>query len=132
MSGRRDYEKRELVKGASETHTYRLVRLPAILLLAGALIACGSGSGDKTSSSAPSGAAGADGGSVNVLGIWGSSELDSFNAMVAGWNGKVNFTGSREITSLLTTRVEGNSPPDVALPAEIGLFQRFAKDGKLT
>jgi len=67
-----------------------------------------------------------------VLGIWGSSELDSFNAMVAGWNGKVNFTGSREITSLLTTGVEGNNPPDVALPAEIGLFQRFAKDGKLT
>ena len=44
----------------------------------------------------------------------------------------MNFTGSREITSLLTTRVEGGNPPDVALPAEIGLFQRFAKEGKLT
>ncbi|HEY7268753.1 MAG TPA: ABC transporter substrate-binding protein, partial [Dehalococcoidia bacterium] len=78
------------------------------------------------------GGAGADQGSVNVLGIWGGSELDSFNAMVAGWNGKVNFTGSREITSLLSTRVEGGNPPDVALPAEIGLFQRFAREGKLT
>jgi alpha-glucoside transport system substrate-binding protein len=100
-------------------------------LLAGALIACGGGSGDKTTGSSPSSAGGPDAGSVNVLGIWGSSELDSFNAMTAGWNGKVNFTGSREITSLLTTRVEGNNPPDIALPAEIGLFQRYAKEGKL-
>ena len=43
----------------------------------------------------------------------------------------MNFTGSREITSLLTTRVQGGNPPDVALPAEIGLFQKFAKEGKL-
>jgi alpha-glucoside transport system substrate-binding protein len=100
------------------------------LLLAGALIACG-GSDDKPSSSSQS-SSGADTGTVNVLGIWGSSELDSFNAMVAGWNGKVNFTGTREITSLLTTRVAGGNPPDVALPAEIGLFQKFAKEGKLT
>jgi alpha-glucoside transport system substrate-binding protein len=114
------------------THTYRFLRLLPVLLLAGALTACGGGSGDKTTGNSSSGSAGADTGSVNVLGIWGSSELDSFNAMVAGWNGKVNFTGSREITSLLTTRVEGNNPPDVALPAEIGLFQRFAKEGKLT
>jgi alpha-glucoside transport system substrate-binding protein len=95
------------------------------------MVACGGGSGDKTGGS-PSGAAGADAGTVNVLGIWGSSELDSFNAMVAGWKGKVNFTGSREITPLLTTRVEGGNPPDVALPAEIGLFQKFAREGKLT
>ena len=51
--------------------------------------------------------------------------------MVKPWGGKVDFTGTRDITSLLTTRVEGGSPPDVAIPAEVGLFQQFAKEGKL-
>ena len=34
--------------------------------------------------------------------------------------------------SVLTTRVEGGNPPDVAIPAEIGRFQQFAREGKLT
>ena len=42
------------------------------------------------------------------------------------------FIGDREITALLNTRVEGGNPPDVALPAEVGLFQKFARDGLLT
>lgn len=75
-------------------------------------------------------------GSVNVLGIWGAEELTSFEAMVAPWEddtgGSVDFTGTRNITADLTLRVEGGNPPDVAIPAEIGLFQEFARDGKLT
>jgi alpha-glucoside transport system substrate-binding protein len=75
-------------------------------------------------------------GAVDVLGIWGGDpELPSFRAMVAPWEqdtgGTVNFTGTRDITSVLTTRVEGGNPPDVAIPAEIGLFQQFAQEGEL-
>ena len=74
-------------------------------------------------------------GAVNVLGIWGDGEHDSFNAMVAPWQqqtgGSVNFTGSRNITSDLTLRVQGGNPPDIAIPAETGLFQQFATSGKL-
>jgi alpha-glucoside transport system substrate-binding protein len=44
----------------------------------------------------------------------------------------VNFTGTRDITSQLTLQVEGGNPPDVAIPAEIGLFQEFARNGRLT
>jgi alpha-glucoside transport system substrate-binding protein len=44
----------------------------------------------------------------------------------------MNFTGSRDITAILTARVEGGSPPDIALPAEIGLFQDFANADRLT
>jgi alpha-glucoside transport system substrate-binding protein len=55
--------------------------------------------------------------------------------MVAPWQedtgGSMNFTGTRDITAILTTRVEGGDPPDVAIPAEIGLFQRFASEGQL-
>jgi alpha-glucoside transport system substrate-binding protein len=62
-----------------------------------------------------------------MLGIWGAEELTSFEAMVAPWEeetgGDVQFTGTRNITADLTLRVEGGNPPDVAAPAEIGLFQ---------
>ena len=74
-------------------------------------------------------------GDVDVLGIWGAEELTKFEAMVAPWQaqtgGRMNFTGTRDITAVLTTRVEGGNPPDVAIPAEVGLFQQFARDGRL-
>ena len=74
-------------------------------------------------------------GEVDVLGIWGGDELESFEALVAPWvadtGGDVDFIGTRDITALLTIQVEGETPPDVALPAEVGLFQQFARDGEL-
>lgn len=73
-------------------------------------------------------------GDVDVLGIWGAEELESFDAMVADFEsqgGTVNFTGTRSITSELTVRVEGGSPPDIAIPAEIGLMQEFARNGDI-
>lgn len=73
-------------------------------------------------------------GAVSVMGIWGGEELTSFEAMTRPWEargGDVSFTGTRNITADLTLRVEGGSPPDVAIPAEVGLFQQFAREGKL-
>ncbi len=74
-------------------------------------------------------------GDVDVLGIWGGDELESFEAMLAPWEaetgGEVDFVGTRDITSLLTLNIEGGTPPDVATPAEVGLFQQFARDGEL-
>ena len=81
-------------------------------------------------------ACGGDGKSVNVLGIWGEEELTKFESLVKPWQDSsdfsMDFTGTRDITAILTTRVEGNDPPDVAIPAEIGLFKRYASEGKLT
>ncbi|MCH7523295.1 MAG: hypothetical protein IH920_05950, partial [Chloroflexi bacterium] len=74
-------------------------------------------------------------GEVDVLGIWGGDELESFEALFAPWvastGGEVDFVGTRDITTLLTLNVEGGTPPDIALPAEVGLFQRFAAAGEL-
>jgi alpha-glucoside transport system substrate-binding protein len=74
-------------------------------------------------------------GTVDVLGIWGDDEAVSFEAMVAPWKtttgGEMAFTGTRDITTVLTTRVEGGNPPDVAIPAEVGRFQQFAGEGEL-
>jgi alpha-glucoside transport system substrate-binding protein len=104
------------------------------------MAACGdddddNGDGGDTTPSADETSAdtgdGGEGGTVNVLGIWGDEELLSFEAMVDAWPGEVQFTGDRAITARLTQLVAGGSPPDVALPAEIGLFQRFASEGEL-
>jgi len=103
------------------------------------MAACGD-NGDRGGGTTPSASetsAGQRGGggagqSVRVLGIWQDEELASFEAMVAPWGGDMDFTGTRDITSILTTRVEGGNAPDVAIPAEIGLFQRFAREGMLT
>ena len=74
-------------------------------------------------------------GTVDVLGMWGFEELASFEAMVQPWmaetGGNMAFTGTQNISSVLADRVEAGNPPDVAIPAEIGLFQEFARDGLL-
>ena len=76
-----------------------------------------------------------DGASVDVLGIWGDEELTSWEAMVAPWEtdtgNSMAFTGQRGVGALITTRVEGGNPPDVAIPAEMGLFQELARSGDL-
>ncbi len=74
-------------------------------------------------------------GSVEVLGVWGSSELDSFNAMVAPWEqqtgGKMNFTGTRDLTAILTTRIQADNPPDIAILPNPGLMKQYATAGNL-
>ena len=117
-------------------HKNRLLIAIGLLMavLAVGAVACGDdddGDGDGVTDG-PS----LDGQSVDVLGIWGDEELTSFEALVAPWatatGGAMDFVGSREITADLNVRVEGGNPPDVALPAEVGLFQQFARDGLLT
>ncbi len=101
-----------------------LILLATVALAGLAFVACGGGEEE-----------GAGIGTVDVLGIWGDEELVSFEAMAAPWEtdtgGKMEFTGTRDITTVLTTRVEGGNPPDVAIPAEVGRFQQFAAEGKL-
>lgn len=74
-------------------------------------------------------------GDVDVLGIWGGDELESFQALLAPWEaetgGDVDFIGTRDLTAQLTLNVEGGTPPDIALTAEVGLFRQFARDGEL-
>lgn len=107
--------------------------LVAALLLV--LVACG---GDEEEEGTP--AAGetpaAAGGEVDVLGIWGAEEVESFEAMVAPWEedtgASMDFTGTRDIEPVLNARIEGGNPPDVALPAALGTFRALAQAGELT
>jgi alpha-glucoside transport system substrate-binding protein len=73
------------------------------------------------------------GGAVTVLGTWGGSEQDSFLAMVAPFEEAtgvdVQYEGTRDLNAVLTTRVQGGNPPDLAgLP---GQMAEFAQQDKL-
>jgi alpha-glucoside transport system substrate-binding protein len=75
-------------------------------------------------SMAPSESAGAGfqfeqlGGSVSVLATWTDSEQDSFMAMIQPWvdgtGVQVDYTGSRDLATLITTGIASGNLPDVA------------------
>ncbi len=75
------------------------------------------------------------GGTVTVLGVWGGSELESFLAMVKPFEDrtgvKVQFEGTRDLNAVLTARVQGGNPPDVAALPAPGQMAEFARTGKL-
>ncbi len=102
--------------------------------LAVAAVACGDDDGDEAEHIDETPVV--TGATADVLGIWGEEEIDDFDAMVQPWKDNtgndVDFTGTRDINAVLTTRVEGGDPPDVAIPAALGIFQDLAREGELT
>ena len=55
---------------------------------------------------------------VTVLGTWGGAERDAFMKMVEPFEAatgiKVEFTGTRDLPTILTTRVAAGNPPDIS------------------
>lgn len=74
-------------------------------------------------------------GTVSVLGTWGGSEQDSFMAMVKPFEDatgvQVSYEGTRDLNAVLTTRVQGGNPPDLAGLPGPGQMAEFARQGKL-
>ena len=77
----------------------------------------------------------ARGNRVSVLGVWGGSELESFLAMVRPFEQRtgvtVEFEGTRDINAVLTTRVKGGNPPDIAGVPGPGQMAELARAGAL-
>jgi alpha-glucoside transport system substrate-binding protein len=75
------------------------------------------------------------GASVGVLGVWGGSELDSFRAMVRPFEARtgitVRYEGTRDMNAVLTTRLQGGHPPDVAALSGPGQIAALARAGFL-
>jgi alpha-glucoside transport system substrate-binding protein len=69
------------------------------------------------------------------MGVWTGAEADAFAKMVAPFEAetgiKVEFTGTRDLPAILTTRVEAGNPPDVSVMPNPGQMLEFARDGKL-
>lgn len=123
----------------------RTLRLSA-LVMAAAMVAtaCSSGGGtdappassDPGTSTAPSSVEPGPAGSINVLSLWGGSEEEAFQAVLADFTAKtgvaVNYEADRQTYSAtLQARITGGNPPDIAIIPGIGFLRRFAKDGSL-
>ncbi|HEV2236333.1 MAG TPA: ABC transporter substrate-binding protein [Ktedonobacterales bacterium] len=96
------------------------------LSAAGALLsACGGSSSSSLASPK----------SLEVLNVWGGSELDSFKAVVAPFTAQngitVNPDSTRDLDATLTTRIRGNNPPDIAILPNPGKMQQLAQQKKL-
>ena len=72
---------------------------------------------------------------VSVLAVWGGDELDNFRAMIAPFEEQtgitVEYEGTRDLNAVLTTRLEGGNPPDLAGLPGPGQLQEFAQAGHL-
>ncbi len=86
-------------------------------------------------SAAPSEGGGQIGGTVTVIGTWGGSEQESFLAMVAPFEAEtgidVQYTGTRDINTVLSTGVASGILPDVAGLPGPGQMNEWAKAGAL-
>ncbi len=75
------------------------------------------------------------GGTVNVLATWGGAEQDSFMAMVQPFEDctgvQVQYEGTRDLNAVLTTRVQGGNPPELAGVPGPGQLNEFAASGAL-
>jgi alpha-glucoside transport system substrate-binding protein len=75
------------------------------------------------------------GGSVTVLAEWTGSEQDAFTAMITPFQNatgiRVDYTGTRDLPAVLTTRVQGGNPPDLSVMPTPGQMRVYASQGKL-
>jgi len=73
--------------------------------------------------------------SIDVLSVLSGVELDNFNAINTAFTQKsgikVNVESTRDLPTILNTRVRGNNPPDVSGVPNIGTLHTLASQGKL-
>jgi alpha-glucoside transport system substrate-binding protein len=93
------------------------------------LLASGCTSGASPSASAISGQ------TVTVIGTWSGDEQAAFLKMVQPWEqstgGKVSYTGTRDLNTVLTTGVASGVLPDLAGLPGPGQMAEYAAAGKL-
>src|SRR5437660_4032482 len=87
------------------------------------LAACGGGTG--TPSTTPTTAT-----TVDVLNVWSGEEQASFNAVVTPFEIQntvvVNIETTRDVEAILTTRIQGGNPPDIAILPNPAKMQQLA------
>ena len=112
--------------------TFRLIApLTALILV---LAACGNGDngGDNgDTADLPEGD-----GSISVTSLWGGAEGEAFQAVLDAFEEASGITAEYETVrddyaSVLSTRVTGGTPPDVAIMPGIGFMRSFAQDDLL-
>jgi alpha-glucoside transport system substrate-binding protein len=111
----------------------RLKKVSAVLAAA-AIVTAACSSGDAAGGSA--GSASLQGQTVEVVGTWSGDEQAKFEQVLDAFKAKTGATvtytpAGDELPTLLQTRLQGGTPPSVALLAQPGLMTQLAKAGSL-
>ena len=69
------------------------------------------------------------------MGVWGGVELEAFEKVMETFEAatgiEVEFEGTRDLPTLLTTRIEAGNPPDIVILTGLGMMNDLANDGVL-
>ena len=106
-------------------------RLFTLVAMAGLVLAACAQPGNE--SAGPVGSGEPLGGKISILATWVDTEQENFMAMIQPWvdanDVEVEYEGNRDLGTILTTRLEGNDPPDVAGIPNPGAMAEFARNG---
>src|SRR6056297_526055 len=73
--------------------------------------------------------------SITVMSVWGGQELDAFKKVAASFEAatgiEVKHESTRDLPTLLTTRLEAGNPPDIVHLTGMGMMKDHAEDGNL-
>jgi alpha-glucoside transport system substrate-binding protein len=73
---------------------------------------------------------GSEGATVSIMASWAGEEEETFKSILSplldGCNITLAYEGSRDMATILPTRVEGGAPPDIAVLANPGSLQIYA------
>ncbi len=101
----------------------------ALLAACGGANPTGSGSNNSNNTNVPKAS------SVDLLTLWGGTELDAFNQVIAPFKSQkkidVRIESSRDQDAILTSRIRGNNPPDIAILPNPGKMQQLAQQNHL-
>ncbi|MFW6035657.1 MAG: ABC transporter substrate-binding protein [Halothermotrichaceae bacterium] len=72
---------------------------------------------------------------ITVMGVWGGAELEAFNKVMETFEAasdiEIEFEGTRDLPTLLTTRIEAGNPPDIVALTGVGMMNDLAVEGDL-
>jgi ABC-type glycerol-3-phosphate transport system substrate-binding protein len=107
----------------------RLLYLLFALVFALVAVSCGGGD-DEGDGGAEKGT-----GTVTVLSLWGGSEKEAFEKVLAGFTKKTNiktkYETARDFLPVIRTRLAAGNPPMVAIVPRPGIVADLAQDGSL-
>lgn len=73
---------------------------------------------------------GSEGSSISILGSWAGEEEETFRQVIApvlsACNLTLSYEGTRDLNTVLPTRVDGGAPPDIALLPNPGALKTFS------
>ncbi|MCK5268281.1 MAG: carbohydrate ABC transporter substrate-binding protein, partial [Spirochaetes bacterium] len=68
---------------------------------------------------------------VSIIGTWGGTELENFKKICASAGVKIKFETTRDLNSLLETRLKSENTPDIAILPNPAKLVSLAKRGYL-